>query len=66
VLVTVFGAAQQHAPRLHGASALQQSHHAFVYGADRAFGVAAALLAVSLLLVTVAMRPRRPQLEAAS
>lgn len=59
VLVTVFGTARDHAPRLPGATTLEQSQHAFVYGADRAFGVAALFLAVTLVLVIVAIRPRR-------
>ncbi|MEP6851217.1 MAG: MFS transporter [bacterium] len=60
VLVTVFGAAQRHAPRVSGSDALAQAHSTFVYGADRAFAVAAAMLALSLLLIVFAMRPSRP------
>ena len=60
VLVTVFGPASRSA--LHSATstgAAEAAREAFVYGADRAFLVAAAFLVATLVLVTVAVRPAR-------
>jgi EmrB/QacA subfamily drug resistance transporter len=63
VLVTVFGTASTHAAR-HGSpgeSAAEVARHAFMVGADRAFLVAAMLLAATVLLTWFAIRPTAPQ-----
>jgi EmrB/QacA subfamily drug resistance transporter len=57
VLVTVFGTASKHAGTVRG-TALEQSQHVFVYGADRAFLAATLFLAVTALLVAVVVRTR--------
>lgn len=59
VLVTVFGHAARSASVPAGTSARDAATHAFVVGADTAFAVAAALLAVVAVLVASALR-RRP------
>lgn len=60
VLVTVFGSAARSAAH-HGSGAASAAH-SFVYGADRVFLVAAALLAVSVALVAGMRRDRaQPQ-----
>jgi EmrB/QacA subfamily drug resistance transporter len=56
VLVTVFGTASRSVLHASGSSA-DAARAAFVYGADRAFLVAAAFLVATLVLVTVAVRP---------
>ena len=58
VLVTVFGTASKHAGAVRGTASVQ-AQHAFVYGADRAFGMAAVFLAVTVVLVAVIVRTRR-------
>jgi MFS family permease len=63
VLVTIFGSASAHAPRLVGATALEQSHHAFVYGADRAFLASMVFLIAAVLLIWVAIRTPRAVVE---
>jgi hypothetical protein len=62
VLVTIFGSAGRHAADDvdPGTSALQQAHHVFVYGADRAFFASAIFLTAAIALITVAIRTPRP------
>ena len=55
VLVTVFGTATRSARHAANATAGQ----VFTHGADRAFLAAAAMLAVTVAVVAVAMRPGR-------
>ena len=57
VLVTVFGTASKHAGTVRG-NTVVQAQHVFVYGADRAFLVAALFLAAAALLVAVVVRTR--------
>ena len=64
VLVTVFGTATQNAehdvdPQL---SPAQAAKHVFVTAADTSFWVATAFLVATWLLVTFAIRTRRPEL----
>ncbi|MDF8263861.1 MFS transporter [Luteipulveratus flavus] len=59
VLVTVFSTAGHGAATT--AAATSEAKDVFVTGADRGLGVAAGLLAAALVLVLVAMRPRRPR-----
>jgi EmrB/QacA subfamily drug resistance transporter len=59
VLVTVFGSASRAELHRLGAASAHASRAAFVYGADRAFMVAAAFLLATLALVAVAARPTR-------
>jgi EmrB/QacA subfamily drug resistance transporter len=66
VLVTVFGSSSRHAAEGvdPGTSALAQAHHAFVYGADRAFLASAIFLLAAIALIAVAIRtPRRAELS---
>jgi len=68
VLVTIFGSASSHAGRRPGATALEQAHHVFVYGADRAFLASVVFLIGSIALVLFAIRtpspaPLRPAAE---
>jgi EmrB/QacA subfamily drug resistance transporter len=62
VLVTIFGSSSRHAAR-HvepGTSTLQQAHHVFVYGADRAFLASAIFLIAAIAMITLAIRlPRQ-------
>jgi EmrB/QacA subfamily drug resistance transporter len=57
VLVTVFGTASKHAGTVRGTAA-EQAQHAFVYGADRAFAVAALFLVLTVVLIAVVVRTR--------
>ncbi len=57
VLVTVFGTASKHAGTVTG-TAVDQAQHAFVYGADRAFAVAALFLVLTVVLIAVVVRTR--------
>ena len=57
VLVTVFGTVSRTATSPAGASAAQAAQHAFVVGADRGFLVAASMLAATVLVSLVAIRP---------
>ncbi|MGH8861169.1 MAG: hypothetical protein ACRDVG_08025, partial [Jatrophihabitantaceae bacterium] len=66
VLVTVFGTASQHAradldPSLSPAAA---ARHVFVVAADRSFWTATGFLVATWLLVTFAIRTRKPEVEA--
>jgi hypothetical protein len=63
VLVTVFGTASTNAARhvRPGEGAAEVARHAFMVGADRAFFVAAILLAATVLLTFFALRPTAPQ-----
>jgi hypothetical protein len=61
VLVTIFGSSSRHAAR-HldpGTSALQQAHHVFVYGADRAFLASAIFLIAAIAMIALAIRSPR-------
>jgi EmrB/QacA subfamily drug resistance transporter len=62
-LVTVFGTASRHAGVV-SADPVRQAHHAFVTGADAAFVGAAAMLAVTLLVVATAVRRLTPPVAA--
>ena len=61
VLVTIFGSASRHAARDvdPGLSAVQQAHHVFVYGADRAFLASAIFLIAAIAMILVAIRTPR-------
>jgi EmrB/QacA subfamily drug resistance transporter len=61
VLVTIFGSSSRHAALDvdPGMSAVQQAHHVFVYGADRAFLASAIFLIAAIALITVAIRTPR-------
>jgi EmrB/QacA subfamily drug resistance transporter len=68
ILVTVFGSASRAAARhpIAGDTAVQQAHHAFVAGADRAFSASVIFLLAAIVLVLVAIRtPRRAAVAAA-
>ena len=56
VLVTVFGSAARNAAPV-GATAAARAQHAFVVGATHGFAVAAAFLAVTVIVILVAVRP---------
>ncbi|MCW2598890.1 MAG: transporter [Frankiales bacterium] len=58
VLVTIFGSASRHAAShpQPGWNALQQAHHAFVYGADRAFLASAMFLVAAIALIAIALQ----------
>ena len=61
VLVTVFGTASRSvlaAPKTVSAGTVDAARQAFVYGADRAFMVAAVFLLGTLALVALAVRPQ--------
>jgi hypothetical protein len=60
--VTVFGSARDHdlAHANPASSALEQAHHAFVFGADRAFMVSAIFLALTVVLVGFVIKPVKP------
>ena len=60
VLVTVFGAASSGA-HTAGLSPAEATRHAFVVGADRSFWTATLFLVGTWLLVTFAIRARRPE-----
>ncbi len=60
VLVTVFGTASKNAAVPAGLSPTDAARHVFVVAADRSFEVSALFLFATLLLVTLAIRPRRP------
>lgn len=62
VLVTIFGSSSRHAAAhlVPGTSAVQQAHHVFVYGADRAFLASAIFLTLAIAMITIAIRlPRQ-------
>lgn len=58
VLVTVFGTASRNADPVLGGSVADQATHAFVTGADAAFAMSAALLALTVAVVTFVIRAR--------
>jgi EmrB/QacA subfamily drug resistance transporter len=62
ILVTVFGSARDHdlAHANPASSALEQAHHAFVFGADRAFMVSAIFLVLTVVLVGFVIKPVKP------
>ena len=62
VLVTVYGTASRSAltaPKTVSAGTVHAARQAFVYGADRAFTVAAVFLLGTLALVALAVRPQK-------
>jgi predicted MFS family arabinose efflux permease len=63
VLVTVFGTASRSELHHLGSTSAVATRAAFVYGADRAFLVAAAFLVATLALVATAERSDRPRVE---
>jgi hypothetical protein len=59
--VTIFGSSSRHAAK-HlepGTSAVQQAHHVFVYGADRAFLASAIFLIAAIAMIMIAIRTPR-------
>jgi hypothetical protein len=69
VLVTIFGSSSRHAER-HvdpSTSALEQTHHVFVYGADRAFLASSIFLIAAIAMITIAIRlPRQANVSASA
>jgi EmrB/QacA subfamily drug resistance transporter len=63
VLVTIFGTAARSAQQ-HPVPGISAATHTFVYGADRAFMAAAALLALSVVLVASMRRERKVVIDA--
>jgi MFS family permease len=62
VLVAVFGTTSRHAQQhpLPGLTAAAQGQHVLAHGIASAFGLAAILNAVSLLVIVTLIRTRRP------
>jgi hypothetical protein len=63
VLVTVFGTESKHAAANapSGLSPAQLARHVYVYAADRSFWMATIFLVGTLLLVSFAIKTRRPE-----